>query len=516
VSASPETDMAPGPAAPLLEVRDIEKTFPGVRALSGGSFEVRAGEVHALLGENGAGKSTLIKIISGVYEPDGGSILIGGRETRFSSPEDAKRAGVATIYQELLLFPELTVAENIFLGHAPRAGMGRIDWRAMRARAEALLASLEIDDLAANQVVGALSVGNRQRVEILRALSHDARILIMDEPTAALTESDVTRLFDIVRRLRARGVGIVYISHRLDEIFAIGDRVTVLRDGAYVGARNVADTNASELVQMMVGRRIDNLFPKTTVPIGAPVLEARDIVRHPMTKSVSLTVRAGEIVGLAGLVGSGRSELAQTLFGITPAESGEIRLMGEGVTIRSAEGARSKGIAYVPEDRGVQGLVRPMSVLHNFSLAALGALSRAGFIDRGAERRMAEEGVQRFRVKTSSVEEIAGRLSGGNQQKIVLGKWLANNPKLLILDEPTRGIDVGAKAEIHRLMSELAGAGVAILMISSELPEVLGMSDRVLVMREGRFVAEFDRAHATSETVGAAMMGEAASVERAA
>ena len=516
MSASPETDMAPGPAAPLLEVRDIEKTFPGVRALSGVSFEVRAGEVHALLGENGAGKSTLIKIISGVYEPDGGSILIGGRETRFSSPEDAKRAGVATIYQELLLFPELTVAENIFLGHAPRAGMGRIDWRAMRARAEALLASLEIDDLAANQVVGALSVGNRQRVEILRALSHDARILIMDEPTAALTESDVTRLFDIVRRLRARGVGIVYISHRLDEIFAIGDRVTVLRDGAYVGARNVADTNASELVQMMVGRRIDNLFPKTTVPIGAPVLEARDIVRHPMTKSVSLTVRAGEIVGLAGLVGSGRSELAQTLFGITPAESGEIRLMGEGVTIRSAESARSKGIAYVPEDRGVQGLVRPMSVLHNFSLAALGALSRAGFIDRGAERRMAEEGVQRFRVKTSSVEEIAGRLSGGNQQKIVLGKWLANNPKLLILDEPTRGIDVGAKAEIHRLMSELAGAGVAILMISSELPEVLGMSDRVLVMREGRFVAEFDRAHATSETVGAAMMGEAASVERAA
>ena len=516
MSALPETDLASSPAAPLLEVRDIEKTFPGVRALSGVSFEVRAGEVHALLGENGAGKSTLIKIISGVYEPDGGSILIGGRETRFTSPEDAKRSGVATIYQELLLFPELTVAENIFLGHAPRAGIGRIDWRAMRTRAEALLASLEIDDLAASQVVGALSVGNRQRVEILRALSHDARILIMDEPTAALTESDVTRLFDIVRRLRARGVGIVYISHRLDEIFAIGDRVTVLRDGAYVGARNVADTNASELVQMMVGRRIDNLFPKTVVPIGAPVLEARDVVRHPMTKSVSLTVRAGEIVGLAGLVGSGRSELAQTLFGITPAELGEIRLMGEGVTISSAEDARSKGIAYVPEDRGVQGLVRPMSVLHNFSLAALGAISRAGFIDRGAERRMAEEGVRRFRVKTSSVQEIAGRLSGGNQQKIVLGKWLANNPKLLILDEPTRGIDVGAKAEIHRLMGELAGAGVAILMISSELPEVLGMSDRVLVMREGRLVAEFDRAQATSETVGAAMMGEAASVERAA
>jgi rhamnose transport system ATP-binding protein len=502
--------------APLLQARDIQKSFPGVRALSGVSFEVRAGEVHALLGENGAGKSTLIKILSGVYQPDGGAILIDGREIRFATPEDAKRAGVATIYQELLLFPELSVAENIFLGHAPLAGGGRIDWRAMRARAEGLLASLEIDDLSADQTVGALTVGHRQRVEILRAISHDARILIMDEPTAALTEIDIRRLFDTVRRLKARGVGVVYISHRLDEIFAIADRVTVLRDGAYVGARQVADTTSAELVQMMVGRRIDNLFPKTAVRIGAPVLEARDIVRRPMTKTVSLTVRAGEIVGLAGLVGSGRSEFAQTIFGITPAESGEIRLIGETVRIDSPESARAKGIAYVPEDRAVQGLVRPMSVLHNLSLAALGALARAGFIDRSAELRLAEDAVQRFSVKTSSVDEIAGRLSGGNQQKIVLGKWLANNPKLLILDEPTRGIDVGAKAEIHRLMSELAGEGVAILMISSELPEVLGMSDRVLVMREGRLVAEFARAQASSEAVGAAMMGELPKVEEAA
>ena len=503
-------NVPPTSPGPLLEVRNLQKTFPGVRALSGVSFGVRPGEAHALLGENGAGKSTLIKIVSGVYQPDAGEILIDGRVTRFASPEDAKRAGVATIYQELLLFPELTVAENIFLGHAPRAGGGRIDWRAMRAKAEALLASLEIDDLAADQIVGALSVGHRQRVEILRALSHDARILIMDEPTAALTESDVRRLFDIVRRLKSRGVGIVYISHRLDELFEIADRVTVLRDGAYVGAREVADTNAAELVQMMVGRRIENLFPKTSVPIGPPVLEARGLVRHPMTKTVSLDVRAGEIVGLAGLVGSGRSELAQVLFGITPAERGDIRLAGKSVSVSSPEVARARGIAYVPEDRGAQGLVRPMSVLHNFSLAALGSLSRLGFIDRPAERRLAEAGVQRFSVKTSSVEEVAGRLSGGNQQKIVLGKWLANNPKLLILDEPTRGIDVGAKAEIHRLMGELAADGVGILMISSELPEVLGMSDRVLVMREGRLVAEFDRAHATSEAVGAAMMGSGA------
>jgi rhamnose transport system ATP-binding protein len=511
-----ETDAEPGGPAPILEVREIEKSFPGVRALSGVSFDVRPGEVHALLGENGAGKSTLIKIMSGVYEPDAGSILVDGKPVRFSTPDDARRARVATIYQELLLFPELSVAENIFLGHAPRAQAGRVDWRAMRAKAQRLLDSLEIDDLAPDQIVGVLSVGNRQRVEILRALSHDARILIMDEPTAALTESDVTRLFDVVRRLKQRGVGIVYISHRLDEIYAIADRVTVLRDGAYVGTRHVADTNAAGLVQMMVGRRIDNLFPKTPAPIGEPVLEARDLVRMPLTKGVSLTVRAGEIVGLAGLVGSGRSELAQTLFGMTPAESGEIRLNGATVRIDSPGSARAKGIAYVPEDRAAQGLVRAMSVLHNFSLAALGSLSRGGFIDRAGERRMADEGVRRFAVKTSSVDEIAARLSGGNQQKIVLGKWLANNPKLLILDEPTRGIDVGAKAEIHRLMSQLAGQGVAILMISSELPEVLGMSDRVLVMREGRLVAEFDRAHATSEAVGAAMMGEAPGAGKAA
>ena len=305
VSVEQEIDVSPGQVTPLLEVRGIEKTFPGVRALSGVSFDVRPGEVHALLGENGAGKSTLIKIVSGVYQPDVGSILVNGKQAHFATPDDARRAGVATIYQELLLFPELSVAENIFLGHAPLAGIGRIDWRAMRAEAARLLDSLEIDDLSPDQIVGALTVGNRQRVEILRALSHDARILIMDEPTAALTEADVTRLFDVVRRLKLRGVGIVYISHRLDEIFAIADRVTVLRDGAYVGSRDVAGTNVAELVQMMVGRRLESLFPKTVAAIGAPVLEALDLVRRPLTKGVSLTVRAGEIVGLAGLVGLG-------------------------------------------------------------------------------------------------------------------------------------------------------------------------------------------------------------------
>jgi rhamnose transport system ATP-binding protein len=338
----------------------------------------------------------------------------------------------------------------------------------------------------------------------------------MDEPTAALTEADVTKLFEIVRRLKARGVAIVYISHRLDEIFALSDRVTVLRDGALVGTRVTDRVKVDELVEMMVGRRIEFLFPKIEATIGEPVLEARDLVRPPMTRSVSLTVRAGEIVGFAGLVGSGRSELAQTLFGVTPAVSGEIRVGGKIAAIRSPAEARALGLAYVPEDRGTQGLARPMSVLHNFSLAALPRFTRFGFIDRAAERRFAEAGVARFGVKTSSLEEVAGRLSGGNQQKIVLGKWLANTPRLLILDEPTRGIDVGAKAEIHRLMGELARAGVAIVMISSELPEVLGMSDRVLVMREGRIVAEFPRAEATSRAVGAAMMGDGSPRENAA
>jgi rhamnose transport system ATP-binding protein len=515
-TSAPQQAGAVASTQPLLSVRHIEKSFPGVRALSGVSFDVAAGEVHALLGENGAGKSTLIKIVSGVFPPDKGEVIVDGKPVNLERPDDARKAGVATIYQELLLFPELTVAENVFMGHAPRAAMGRLDWRAMREKTQALLDSLEIHDLRADQIVGALSVGNRQRVEILRALSQDARILIMDEPTAALTEYDVTRLFDIVRRLKTRGVGIIFISHRMDEIFAIADRVTVLRDSAYVATKNIADTDTTELVQLMVGRKIESLFPKIEVPIGEPVLEVRDLERRPMTKKVNLSVRAGEIVGLAGLVGSGRSELAQTIFGVTPAEGGEIFIAGKKVEVHSPAQARSLGVAYVPEDRGTQGLVRPMTVRENFSLAALAKVASGGFIDRAAERKLAQEGVARFAVKTSSLEQVAGKLSGGNQQKIVLGKWLANQPKLLILDEPTRGIDVGAKAEIHRLMGELAKQGLAILMISSELPEVLGMSDRVLVMREGRLVAEFPRAAATQESVGAAMMGSTGEAEKAA
>ncbi|HEY0791607.1 MAG TPA: sugar ABC transporter ATP-binding protein [Chthoniobacterales bacterium] len=502
----------PDPSAPLLEIRHLSKAFPGVQALDDVSFDVRPGEVHALLGENGAGKSTLIKIISGVYPPDRGEMLIGGIPVHHSHPGDATAKGVATIYQEFSLYPELTVAENIFAGHMPRRYLKlTLDWATAERDAVKLLENLDASDLNVRSRVGTLSVGNRQRVEIAKALSRHARILILDEPTAVLTQHDTERLFGIIRKLRAQQAAIVYISHRLDEIFALADRVTVLRDGKLVGTKPARDTTEPELIKMMVGRALSQEPAPhlDTAPNHNPVfLRARNLACRPLLRDASLEVRAGEIVGLAGLIGSGRSELAQAIFGVAPAESGSIEVEGRPVQIRRPQDAVALGIAYVPEDRQRQGLVTAMSVAQNIGLTRIWQMVRGPFLDFGAESTLADEFIGSLRIKTPYRHQLARNLSGGNQQKIVLAKWLATKPKLLIVDEPTRGIDVGARAEIHRLLDTLAREEkMAIVVISSDLPEVLRLADRIAVMREGRLVAEFTRAQADQEKVLAAALG---------
>ncbi len=492
-------------AAVPVRLEGVSKSFAGITVLKNIYFDVRAGEVHALLGENGAGKSTLIKIIAGVHAPDSGTIHLGDTAHTAVTPKAARRGGVATVYQELLLFPELTVAENVFLGNAPRNKARMLDWTQMRRRARQLLDSLDSPDLDVDAKVGTLSVANRQRVEIAKALSQDAKVLIMDEPTAALADADIRRLIAVVRRLRDRGVGIIYVSHKLPEIFELADRVTVLRDGALIATKPIGDVTEQSLVAMMVGREIDHLFPRGEPKIGDVLLKVNHLSYGSRVQDISFELRRGEILGVAGLVGSGRTELALTIFGITPATSGKITIDGRPVTITTPKQARNFGIAYVPEDRGLQGLVRPMSIAQNNSMASLHNVARGIFISVAAELRRAASSITKLGVRARGPEQPVGQLSGGNQQKVVLGKWLETSPRILIMDEPTRGIDVGAKAEIHALMARLAGEGMAILMISSELPEILGMSDRVLVMHGGRLMATIDRGSATAETVGAAM-----------
>jgi rhamnose transport system ATP-binding protein len=490
---------------PVVAVEAISKSFAGLKVLSNVSFDLHAGEVHALLGENGAGKSTLIKTLAGLHRPDEGRILMNGKPVSFNTPRDAHHAGIATVHQELLLFPELTVAENVFLGQAPKTSRGGLDWPAMRRRARELLDSLDSHDLDIDVRVATLSVANRQRVEIARALAQDARVVIMDEPTAALAEADVQRLMDIVRRLQARGVGIIYVSHKLPEIFALANRVTVLRDGHHVATKPISEVTEASLVSMMVGRPLDRLYPPKIGKSGDVALELRGVSYRSVARDISFALRRGEILGIAGLVGSGRTETALTIFGITPATSGEILLDGKPVSISSPEVARDLGIAYVPEDRGQQGLIRSQTIAENIALANLKRLVSGWFVDNGKVLAEAKNAMTRFGVKARGPEQIVRELSGGNQQKVVLGKWLASTPKILIVDEPTRGIDVGAKAEIHQLMRKLAGEGMAILMISSELPEVLGMSDRVLVMNSGRIIATFEEGEVSAEAVGRAM-----------
>jgi rhamnose transport system ATP-binding protein len=496
----------------LLSLSGVSKSFAGVRALRDVSFDLQAGEVHALVGENGAGKSTLVRIITGAHRPDQGTITVGGEPFRRADPLLARALGVAPIYQQPALFPDLSVTENLAFGLESQGAWRRVDWRARRQRAEALLARVgaRIDPEAP---AGSLRMAEQQLVEIARALGANARVLVMDEPTASLAETEAERLFELMRELRAGGVGIIYISHRLPEVLQLADRVTVLRDGAVVATRPAAGLSQSELIRMMVDRELTAVFPKRPVPRGGVVLEARGLACSAAgVRDVSFELHAGEIFGLAGLVGSGRSELARTLFGLTPADGGELRLRGAAIRVDSPGAAVALGLAYVPEDRRRHGVVPEMSVAANVTLAVLKEISSGPFLDARRERELVGGFVQRFAIKTPSIETPVGNLSGGNQQKVALARWLATKPAVLVLDEPTQGVDVGAKAEIHSLMVDLAEQGLAILMISSELPEVLGMSDRIAVMRDGTIAGTLERAEATQERLAALALGQAAEV----
>ena len=492
----------------ILQMERIMKRFPGVVALNEVSLACRKGEVHALVGENGAGKSTLVKILSGAYLPDDGQIVFKGREVEINSPRRAQQLGIAIIMQEFNLLPYLTVQENIFLGREPRGRLGLIDTREAARRSREFLRAMCVD-IDVLEMVDRLSVAQRQFVEIAKALSLGADLLIMDEPSATLTGHELEYLFRVITGLKERGVTIIYISHRLEEIFGIADRVTVLKDGKYMGTRDIRDVTKSHLIRMMVGREMGEAFPARGTPAGETILKVRGLKRKRVLDSVSFEVRAKEVVGLAGLVGSGRTELARAIFGSDPIDGGQVELQGKALDITGPHDAVEAGIVLVPEDRKLEGLVDILSVRKNIGLPNLGLLQCWGFVRNRQEATHVQEKIQQLDIRTYGPDQPALNLSGGNQQKVVLGKWLVSAPKLIILDEPTRGIDVGAKAEIYRLMRQLAETGAAVLMISSELPEILGMADRILVMHDGRLVAEFEGARATEEEILTAATGGA-------
>ena len=480
----------------VLEISGIRKEFPGVLALDNVRLKVRPGTVHALMGENGAGKSTLMKIIAGVYQPDAGEIRLCGQVTTLRSPLDALDQGISMIHQELALMNWMTVAENIWIRREPRNRFGLIDHPKMTQMTLDLFQRLNLK-LNPNSQVSELTVAQKQMVEIARAVSHDSDVLIMDEPTSALTDREVEHLFAIIRDLKARGIGIIYITHKMNELFEIADEFTVFRDGKYVGTHLSSEVTRDDIIRMMVGREITDMFPKVDCPIGETVLEVRDLTLPGVFQDVSFTLHAGEILGLAGLVGSKRSNVAEALFGVTPAASGQILIDGRPVSIRTPGDAMDLGMAFLTEDRKDTGCFLILDCLANIQSAIITrGYARAGFIRQHGVTRLAEDMAARLRVKTPNLQEMVENLSGGNQQKLLIARWLLTKPKILILDEPTRGIDVGAKSEIHRLITTLAGEGVAVLMISSELPEVLGMSDRIMVMHEGRVSGFLDRAEA--------------------
>ncbi|HEX3514543.1 MAG TPA: sugar ABC transporter ATP-binding protein [Trebonia sp.] len=489
-------------------MRHAAKSFGAVRALIDGSVTLRGGEVHALLGENGAGKSTLVKVLAGVYQPDSGTLTVAGREFTLHGPAAARAAGIAVIYQEPTLFPDLTVAENMFIGRQPLRNGRRIDRRAMQNEAAAIFKRLGVP-LDPARIARGLSIADQQVVEIGKALSLQAKVIVMDEPTAALSAAEVDRLFEVIRTLKSQKAAVLFISHRLEEVFAICQAVTVMRDGRQVLTSDLAGLSANDLVRAMVGRDLAERPPEAAgATLGEPMLTIDRLTREGVFTDISLTVRSGEIVALAGLVGSGRSEVARAVFGIDRYDAGNITIKGRKLKKASPTTAMAAGIGFVPEDRRQQGLVMDMSVQQNVALASLHNLERGGLIRAKAERAMAADWAARLKIKYGRLTDPVAMLSGGNQQKVVLAKWLGRKPSVLIVDEPTRGIDVGTKAEVHRLLTDLARGGVAVLMISSELPEVLGVADRILVMREGRLVAEFSHANASEEAIMSAAMGQ--------
>ena len=496
---------------PRVELRGISKRFAATAALADVSMDLRAGEIQALVGENGAGKSTLVKILAGVHQPDSGEIVLDGTPTPILGPAQSRSLGIAVVHQEPRLFPDLSVAENVFIGHAPSTTLGTIDWRAMRTAARALFADLDVHLDVGAQVRG-LSMADQQLIEIAKALSIDAQVLILDEPTASLSAHEVERLFAIVRRLRDRGVAILFVSHRLDEVFQLCDRATVFRDGRHVVTAATTVLTTADLVRHMVGRTV-SLFPKVETPVGEVLLEVSGLTRVGVFRDVTFRVRAGAIVGFAGLVGAGRTEVARVLFGIDRRDAGVIRLGGEPVDFGSPSAAMHAGIAYLPEDRHQEGLVLDFPIAQNVTLPILPRLFPRLFVRASTERDVAREHTAQFNVRMTGVDQLVGSLSGGNQQKVVLAKWLASGPRVLILDEPTRGIDIGAKVEVHRIISELAASGLGIILISSDLPEVLAMSDRIVVLHEGRVTAEIPRDRASQERVMFAATGSAGADE---
>jgi ribose transport system ATP-binding protein len=485
----------------VLQMIGIDKRFPGVHALKSVDFALQRGEIHALLGENGAGKSTLMKILCGVYQKDAGTILLQDEEVEFCNPREAQKRGISIIHQELNLIPQLSVAENIYLGREPASSLcGWIEWQKLYRQAGELLENLHFA-IDPRTIVGTLSVGEQQMVEIAKALSQDVDVLVMDEPTAALTEREIERLFAIIRDMARKGISIIYISHRMEELFALCQRVTVMRDGTLVGARNIRDVSLDELVTMMVGRELSERFPARNVTPGEVVLSVRGLAREPRFYDINFDIRAGEVVGIAGLMGAGRTEVARAIFGADTITRGSILLSGKEVSIQGPADAINLGIGFISEDRKGEGLVLTLNIRENLTLANLDDICQAGFVNGPREYEIVQEYIERLNVKPALPEQIVRQLSGGNQQKVVIGKCLITQPKVLILDEPTRGVDVKAKAEIYEIINQLAAQGVAILMISSELPEILGLSDRILIMCSGRITGEFTRDEATQEKI---------------